>query len=227
VNAASPIRPPEPRAGLARPVEAALAAAGLVASAPLLAVAAAAIAATSGLPVFFRQERVGRGGRPFTLIKLRTMRTSGAGPRVTAGNDPRITAVGRFLRRTKLDELPELWNVLRGDMSFVGPRPEVADYVHPESPLWREVLSVRPGLTDPVTLSLRHEEALLEAVRGDREKYYRETLQPRKLEGYVDYLRRRSWRSDLGVLLATAGAILRPRRADRELEGVRGGGSRT
>jgi hypothetical protein len=76
-------------------------------------------------------------------------------------------------------------------------------------------------------LSLRHEEALLEAVRGDREKYYRETLQPRKLEGYVDYLRRRSWRSDLGVLLATAGAILRPRRADRELEGVRGGGSRT
>jgi lipopolysaccharide/colanic/teichoic acid biosynthesis glycosyltransferase len=208
-------------------VEAALAAAGLVVSAPVLAVAAAAIAATSGLPVFFRQERVGRGGRPFTLIKLRTMRATGGGPKVTAGNDPRITAVGRFLRRTKLDELPELWNVLRGDMSFVGPRPEVADYVHPESALWREVLSVRPGLTDPVTLRLRHEEELLEAVQGDREKYYRETLQPRKLEGYVDYLRRRSWRSDLGVLLATAGAILRPRRADRELEGVRGGRPRT
>jgi lipopolysaccharide/colanic/teichoic acid biosynthesis glycosyltransferase len=198
-----------------------------VVSAPVLAVAAAAIAATSGLPVFFRQERVGRGGRPFTLIKLRTMRATGGGPKVTAGNDPRITAVGRFLRRTKLDELPELWNVLRGDMSFVGPRPEVADYVHPESALWREVLSVRPGLTDPVTLRLRHEEELLEAVQGDREKYYRETLQPRKLEGYVDYLRRRSWRSDLGVLLATAGAILRPRRADRELEGVRGGRPRT
>ena len=227
MSAARPSGPPGPRPGLARPVEAALAAAGLVLAAPVLAVSAAAIAATSGLPVFFRQERVGRGGRPFTLIKLRTMRRSGGGPKVTAGNDPRITAVGRFLRRTKLDELPELWNVLRGDMSFVGPRPEVADYVHPESALWREVLSVRPGLTDPVTLRLRHEEALLEAVQGDREKYYRETLQPRKLEGYVDYLRRRSWRSDLGVLVATAGAILRPRRADRELDGARGAGPRT
>jgi lipopolysaccharide/colanic/teichoic acid biosynthesis glycosyltransferase len=213
-----------PRRGLPRAVEAALAAGGLVAASPVLAAAAAAIAATSGLPVFFRQERVGLHGRPFTLVKLRTMRKSGGGPKVTAGNDPRITAVGRFLRRTKLDELPELWNVLRGDMSFVGPRPEVADYVHPESPLWREVLSVRPGLTDPVTLRLRHEEALLESVAGDRETYYRETLQPRKLQGYVDYLRRRSWRSDLAVLVATAGAILRPRSADRELEGTRANG---
>ena len=219
-----------PRRGLARPAEIVLAAGGLVAAAPVLAIAAAAVAATTGLPVFFRQVRVGRHGRPFTLIKFRTMRNAragSAGPQVTAGNDPRITAVGRFLRRTKLDELPELWNVLRGDMSFVGPRPEVADYVHPEEPLWREVLSVRPGLTDPVTLRLRHEEALLEAVSGDREKYYRETLQPRKLEGYVEYLRRRTWRSDLGVLFATAGAIFRPRRADRELEEARGGGSPT
>jgi len=212
---------PVPRRGLARPLEVALAASGLVLSAPLLAAAAVAVAATSGLPVLFRQVRVGRYALPFTLIKLRTMRSSGGGPKVTAGNDPRITAVGRFLRRTKLDELPELWNVLRGDMSFVGPRPEVADYVHPESPLWREVLSVRPGLTDPVTLRLRHEEALLESVEGDREKYYRETLQPRKLEGYVAYLRRRSWRTDLGVLLATAGAILRLRSTERDLDAGR------
>jgi lipopolysaccharide/colanic/teichoic acid biosynthesis glycosyltransferase len=91
--------------------------------------------------------------------------------------------------------------------------------VHPEDPLWREVLSVRPGLTDPVTLRLRHEEALLQSVPGDREKYYRETLQPRKLRGYVSYLRRRSWTTDLAVLVATAGAILRPRRADDELKG--------
>jgi lipopolysaccharide/colanic/teichoic acid biosynthesis glycosyltransferase len=221
-----------PRRGLARPVEVVLAAGGLIAAAPVLAVAAGAVAATTGLPVFFRQVRVGRHGRPFTLIKLRTMRAAGAGagspgPKVTAGNDPRITAVGRWLRKTKLDELPELWNILRGDMSFVGPRPEVADYVHPDEPLWREVLSVRPGLTDPVTLRLRHEEALLEAVSGDRERYYRETLQPRKLEGYVEYLRRRSWWTDLGVLFATAGAIFRPKRADRELEGARGGGSPT
>jgi lipopolysaccharide/colanic/teichoic acid biosynthesis glycosyltransferase len=220
---APPETGPAPRSGLPRPVEAALAAGGLVLAAPFLAAASAAIAATSGLPVLFRQARVGRHGRAFTLIKLRTMRTiAGAGgPKVTAGNDPRITPVGRFLRRTKLDELPELWNVLRGDMSFVGPRPEVADYVHPENPLWREVLSVRPGLTDPVTLRLRHEEALLESVQGDREAYYRETLQPRKLEGYVEYLRRRSWRSDLAVLLATARAIVRPRSADRELEEAR------
>ena len=206
-----------PRGGLARPFEAALAAAGLVLAAPALAVSAVAIVATSGMPVFFRQVRVGRYGRAFTLIKLRTMRASGVGPKVTAGNDPRITAVGRFLRRTKLDELPELWNVLRGDMSFVGPRPEVADYVHPDSPLWREVLSVRPGLTDPMTLRLRHEEALLESVEGDRETYYRETLQPQKLEGYVEYLRRRSWKSDLGVLVATAGAILRLRSSETDL----------
>ena len=210
--------PSAPRRGLARPVEAALAATGLVLAAPLLAVAAVAIAATSGMPVFFRQLRVGRYGRGFTLIKLRTMRPSGGGPKVTAGNDPRITAVGRFLRRTKLDELPELWNVLRGDMSFVGPRPEVADYVHSDSPLWREVLSVRPGLTDPVTLRLRHEEALLESVAGDRETYYRETLQPQKLAGYVEYLRRRSWTSDLGVLVATAGAILRLRTRENDLD---------
>ena len=190
-------------------------------AAPVLAAAAVAIAATSGMPVFFRQLRVGRHGRGFTLIKLRTMRPSGDGPKVTAGNDPRITAVGRFLRRTKLDELPELWNVLRGDMSFVGPRPEVADYVHPDNPLWREILSVRPGLTDPVTLRLRHEEALLESVAGDRETYYRETLQPRKLAGYVEYLRRRSWRSDLGVLVATAGAILRLRSSENDLDGSR------
>jgi lipopolysaccharide/colanic/teichoic acid biosynthesis glycosyltransferase len=209
--------PGRPRGGLARPVEAVLAAAGLVVAAPVLAVAAVAVAATTGLPVFFRQVRVGRHARPFTLIKLRTMRNAADGPKVTAGNDPRITAVGRLLRKTKLDELPELWNVLRGDMSFVGPRPEVADYVHPDDPLWREVLSVRPGLTDPVTLRLRHEEALLESVAGDREKYYRETLQPRKLEGYVAYLRRRSWISDLAVLAATAGAILRPSSLDRGL----------
>jgi lipopolysaccharide/colanic/teichoic acid biosynthesis glycosyltransferase len=187
-----------------------------------------AVAATTGLPVFFRQVRVGRHGRPFTLIKLRTMRNAragSAGPQVTAGNDPRITAVGRFLRRTKLDELPELWNVLRGDMSFVGPRPEVADYVHPEEPLWREVLSVRPGFDGPGDAPVearggapwRRCPATVKSTTG-------ETLQPRKLEGYVEYLRRRTWRSDLGVLFATAGAIFRPRRADRELEEARGGG---
>ncbi len=108
---------------------------------------------------------------------------------MTAGGDSRVTAIGRFLRRTKLDELPELWNVVRGEMSFVGPRPEVERFVRLEDPLWREVLEARPGLTDPTTLRLRDEESLLASVEGDREAYYRETLQPLKLRGYVEYLR--------------------------------------
>lgn len=198
------------RSGLPRPLEAVLALAGLVAVAPLVAVLAAAVALTSGLPVLFRQTRVGRHGRPFTLVKLRTMRASQGGLEVTAHGDERITAVGRFLRRTKLDELPELWNVLRGEMSFVGPRPEVARYVQTDDPRWQDVLRARPGLTDPVTLRLRNEEGLLGRVEGDRELYYRETLQPLKLEGYRAYLQRRSWRSDLVVIWDTLRAIVLP-----------------
>jgi lipopolysaccharide/colanic/teichoic acid biosynthesis glycosyltransferase len=137
------------------------------------------------------------------------MRVSRGGPEVTARGDARITPVGRFLRATKLDELPELWNVARGDMSFVGPRPEVARYVDLQDPLWQEVLMVRPGLTDPTTLSLRDEESLMAGVDGDPDRYYREALQPEKLRGYVDYLRRRTWKSDLGVIWRTILVILR------------------
>ncbi len=121
--------------------------------------------------------------------------------------------MGRLLRRSKLDELPELWNVLRGDMSFVGPRPEVPQYVDPENPAWKEVLLVRPGLTDPVTLRLRNEELLMTRVEGDREAFYRETLQPLKLAGYRAYLQRRTWRTDVGVLFATLLAVLWPARS--------------
>lgn len=195
--------------GLPRAVEVPLAAVGLVVAAPVLALAAGAILLTSGLPVFFRQTRVGRLGKPFTLVKLRTMRVTRGGPEVTARGDSRVTGVGRFLRRTKLDELPELWNVVRGDMAFVGPRPEVERFVQRADVRWQEVLSVRPGLTDPVTLSLRDEETLLAGVEGDPEAYYREHLQPRKLEGYRDYLRRRSWRTDLVVIWDTLKALAR------------------
>ncbi len=191
-----------------RTVEVPLALAGLVLAAPIIAVSAAAIALSSGLPVFFRQARIGRGAKPFTLVKLRTMFPSEGGPQVTARGDSRVTSVGRILRSTKIDELPELWNVVRGDMSIVGPRPEVARYVQSEEPLWKEVLEVRPGLTDPVTLNLRDEELLIEGVEGDPDRFYRETLQPMKLRGYVDYLRRRSWRTDLIVIWNTILAIL-------------------
>lgn len=198
-----------PRRGLPRSVEAPLALLGLVASAPVVSLSAIAIVLTSGLPVFFRQIRVGRGGRPFRLVKLRTMRRSGRGPSVTARDDARITLVGRALRATKIDELPELWNVLRGEMSFVGPRPEVERYVDVSDPLWQEVLRARPGLTDPTTLALRDEEALMASVEGDRDRYYRETLQPMKLRGYAEYLRRRTWKSDIGVIWRTILVVLR------------------
>ena len=206
------------RPGLPRALEILLALSGLAVAAPAIVLAAAGIVLTSGFPAFFRQKRVGRGGRPFTMVKLRSMRPSRGGPKVTAGGDSRVTPFGRFLRRSKLDELPELWNVLKGEMSFVGPRPEVPELVDPANPLWKEVLLARPGLTDPVTVRLRDEETLMAGVEGDREAFYRETLQPFKLQGYCEYLRRRSWKTDLGVLARTqfwpccAPAASRPRR---------------
>jgi lipopolysaccharide/colanic/teichoic acid biosynthesis glycosyltransferase len=196
------------RSGLPRVVEVALAAIGLAAAAPLILVAGGVVVVTSGLPVFFRQKRVGRGGRLFTLIKLRSMRSSRGGPQVTARGDSRVTPFGRLLRRSKLDELPELWNVLRGEMSFVGPRPEVPEYVDPVNPLWAKVLRARPGLTDPMTVSLRNEESLMAGVEGDKEAFYRRVLQPLKLQGYCEYLDRRSWKTDLGVLWQTGLAIV-------------------
>ncbi len=201
------------RPGLPRALEVVLALMGLAVAAPAIVLAAAGTALTSGFPVFFRQKRMGRGGRPFTLIKLRSMRASRGGPQVTARGDSRVTPFGRFLRRSKLDELPELWNVFKGDMSFVGPRPEVPELVDPANPLWREILLARPGLTDPVTVRLRDEEALMAGVEGDREAFYRETLQPFKLQGYCAYLRRRTWRSDMGVLWETVLAVLWPSRS--------------
>jgi lipopolysaccharide/colanic/teichoic acid biosynthesis glycosyltransferase len=120
--------------------------------------------------------------------------------------------VGRFLRRSKLDELPQLWNVVRGDMSLVGPRPEVARYVDMQDPVWQRVLRVRPGITDPVTLQLRDEEALLAGVEGDRERFYREELQPEKLRQYAAYLENRSAWADVKVLYKTVLAVLFPGR---------------
>ena len=196
--------------GLPRQAEAAIALIGLVMAAPLIALTAIAIAVTSRGPVIFRQKRMGRKGRTFTMYKLRTMTAASVGPQVTAGDDPRVTPIGKFLRKTKLDELPELWNILKGDMSLIGPRPEVPRYIDLEDPVWRLVLEARPGITDPMTLRLRNEEALLVEVEGDRERFYLETLLPFKLEGYLDYLQARSWRSDLKVLWHTIIAVAFP-----------------
>jgi lipopolysaccharide/colanic/teichoic acid biosynthesis glycosyltransferase len=198
------------KSGLPRKAEAAIALVGLVMAAPLIALTAIAIALTSRGPVIFRQKRMGRKGRPFTMYKLRTMRMANSGPQVTAGDDVRVTPVGKFLRKTKLDELPELWNILKGDMSLIGPRPEVPRYVDLGDPMWRLVLEARPGIADPMTLRLRNEEALLVEVEGDRERFYLETLLPFKLEGYLNYLQARSWRSDLKVLWQTIIAVAFP-----------------
>lgn len=190
--------------GLPRPLEAMLAFVALLVAAPLIAVSALAIRLTSQGPIFFRQVRTGRDGRSFALIKLRTMKGYDEGPQITTMMDSRVTSVGRFLRRTKLDELPQFWNVVKGDMSLVGPRPEVPRYVDLNDPRWQLVLQTRPGLTDPITLRLRNEEKLLAQVDGDVERFYLSTLQPVKLLWYVEYLGKRNWKADLKVILKTA-----------------------
>jgi lipopolysaccharide/colanic/teichoic acid biosynthesis glycosyltransferase len=176
-------------------------------SAPFLALAAALIRLTSGRPVLFRQERIGREGRPFQILKLRTMRRSD-GPELTEAGDPRITPLGKFLRKTKIDELPQLWNVVKGEMSLVGPRPEVPRYVDEANPMWQEVLKARPGMTDPVSVQLRDEEELLAWAAEDPERFYLEQLQPLKLTGYLAYLRQRSWISDVQVMTRTLLTVL-------------------
>lgn len=198
--------------GLPRPIECALCLGALVAAAPVLAAVAVAVRVTTPGPVLFRHRRMGRHGRPFEMLKFRTMHHGTAGPAVTAGNDRRITAIGRMLRKTKLDELPELWNVVRGDMSLVGPRPEAVEYATPVEAAWKEVLEVRPGITDPMTLQLRNEEELLAAAGPDPEAFYRSYLLPYKLNGYRAYLTDRTWKRDLSVLVATVLGIVRPTR---------------
>lgn len=180
-------------------------------TAPLIVFAGIAVALTSRGPVIFRQARVGRGGRVFTLYKLRTMRRENEGLQVTGAQDQRITFVGKILRKTKTDELPELWNVVKGDMALVGPRPEVPRYVDLSNSKWPTILQARPGLTDPVTMQLRNEEDLLAMIGDDRERFYLDILQPLKLDGYVKYLQERSWRFDLKVLWMSVLAVILPR----------------
>jgi lipopolysaccharide/colanic/teichoic acid biosynthesis glycosyltransferase len=190
-----------------------MAALALVLLSPLLVMLALAVRLDSAGPVLFRQERVGRHGRPFNILKFRSMR-SGPGPLVTAGGDPRITRTGRLLRASKLDELPQLWNVLCGDMSLVGPRPEVPRFVavYPADVRDR-VLAVRPGITDPAAIRFRDEEAMLAAV-VDPERHYVEYILPAKLAAYEEYVRSRCFAGDLRVIVATIRALFRGARRD-------------
>src|SRR5262249_16208346 len=140
---------------------------------------------------------------------FRTMVVADAGPEVTSRDDTRITRIGRLLRKTKLDELPTFWNVLRGDMALVGPRPEVPRYVNRDDPPCPVILTFRPAITNPTTVALRNEEDLLARAYPDVETYYRTQLQPAKLTGYIDYLQHRTFRTDLSVLGRTLAAIIR------------------
>lgn len=196
-----------------RALDVACAGAGLVVLAPLLGALALAVRASSEGPVLFRQPRIGRHGRPFAILKFRSMRPGAAGPAVTARGDPRVTRVGRWLRATKLDELPQLWNVLVGDMSLVGPRPEVARFVERFPADYARILRVRPGLTDFAALESLDEEAVL-AASPDPEAAYVERVLPAKIAQYHRYLERMSLRTDVAILARTAAALLRsPARA--------------
>ncbi len=170
---------------------------------PVLVPAAICVALESGFPIVFRQVRVGKHGRPFNLLKLRSMRPSRAGCRITAGGDPRVTRVGRVLRRYKLDELPQLWNIVRGEMSFIGPRPELPAFVDLQDPRWIQILQSKPGITDLSTLVYREEESIL-ARHEDTERAYREEVLPAKLALSARYLRQRCLRTDFKLLMLTA-----------------------
>jgi lipopolysaccharide/colanic/teichoic acid biosynthesis glycosyltransferase len=187
--------------------------AALVTLAPLFGLLAGLVLLCMGRPILFVQERVGLDGRTFPLLKFRTMRPDGGGLPITGRGDRRITALGSVLRATKLDELPQLINVLRGEMSIVGPRPELPRYTAGYAPAHRRVLMTRPGLTDPATLLFRQEEQLLGDVPEEkRERYYVDTILPRKLDLNVEYLVRAGLLYDLGLIARTFGAIVAPRR---------------
>jgi lipopolysaccharide/colanic/teichoic acid biosynthesis glycosyltransferase len=198
--------------GLPRWADVTLSALAFAALSPVLLASMVLVKLTSRGPALFRQQRVGQYGRPFELVKVRTMRVQAPGALITERRDLRITPVGRVLRLFKIDEIPQFWNVLRGDMALVGPRPEVPRYVRLDDDRWRTVLSVRPGLTDPVTIALRSEEHLLADVAGDREEYYVKTLLPYKLLGYQAYVRRRTAGADLWVILLTGLSVVLPSR---------------
>jgi lipopolysaccharide/colanic/teichoic acid biosynthesis glycosyltransferase len=172
---------------------------------PVLVAIAVLIRVRDGSPVLFRQERVGRHGVPFRLLKFRTMRPDD-GPQVTVQGDDRITKTGRRLRAHRLDELPQLFNVLRGDMSLVGPRPELQRYVDRYPAEYRELLTVRPGITGPASVEFRNESELL-AAYPDPERAYVEVILPQKIALALDYLRERSMLVDLRILGRTVRAF--------------------
>lgn len=185
---------------------------GLIVLSPLLLVVAIWVKLDSEGPVFFRQVRVGRYNKDFRIFKFRSMRVgSDKGSQVTiGGRDPRVTRSGYFIRKFKIDELPQLINVLVGDMSLVGPRPEVRHYVDYWTPEQMRVLDVRPGITDPASIRFRNENELLAKAKNP-EKYYVEVIMPQKIKLYLEYVNQASFWYDLKLILQTFKVIIRER----------------
>lgn len=212
------MRTPSARIGQAlyRLLDVVCATAALAILSPFFFALAALILWHDGPPVLFNQIRVGRKGKLFRIWKFRTMRAGAEGRPITAAGDGRVTRLGTALRRFKLDELPQLVNVLVGDMSLVGPRPEVPEYVQLEAPIWQALLQVRPGVTDLATLLYRDEEKLL-GEASDPAAFYRETVLPDKLILNLGYLGSRSIWRDLNLIFLTACYSLFPERFDPDL----------
>jgi lipopolysaccharide/colanic/teichoic acid biosynthesis glycosyltransferase len=181
-----------------------LSAVGLFLFLPAFLIIAILIKMDTRGPVFFIHQRVGRNFKPFSLYKFRTMidKAQELGPQITSGSDSRITRVGKLLRKTKLDELPQLWNVFKGDMSFVGPRPEVSKYIEMFMDEYREILKVKPGITDFAAIQFRDEENVLRRFKNPEEGYIKEVL-PTKIDLYKKYLRERGLLTDMKLILLT------------------------
>lgn len=194
--------------------------AGLVVLSPLFAVIILIIRCDSGMPVFFRQERVGKNGRPFSICKFRTMvvNAEDLGPRLSRNDDDRITRTGRFLRKYKLDELPQLYNVLKGEMSLVGPRPELPCYVERYKQEYETVLKVKPGITDYAALRFRNEGELFNG-KNDVERHYIEEILPQKMECYRRYIESRTILRDIGIIFRTVGSVFMPGPGRQRSEG--------
>jgi lipopolysaccharide/colanic/teichoic acid biosynthesis glycosyltransferase len=182
---------------------------GLIVLFPVMIIVALLIKSDSQGPVFFKQQRMGKGFRPFWIYKFRTMKENSelAGRLVTVGEDPRITRVGRFLRKTKIDELPQLINVLKGDMSFVGPRPEVPRFVELFQREYAEILAIRPGITDLASLKYQDEASLLAKAEDPEEEYLQHVL-PDKIRLAKDYLQHSSLFFDLWLIAKTLFKVL-------------------
>jgi lipopolysaccharide/colanic/teichoic acid biosynthesis glycosyltransferase len=187
--------------------------AGLVVLSPLFAVIMLLIRCDSKGPVFFRQERVGKNHRLFFIYKFRTMvkNAEKLGPGLSRSGDTRITRIGRFLRKYKLDELPQLFNVLKGEMSLVGPRPEVPRYVDLYKPEYAMILKVKPGITDYASIRFRNEGELLNTTE-DIERHYIEEILPQKMEYYRRYIESRTVLRDLGIIIRTVCSVFTPNR---------------